>query len=179
MQLGLAAPHVQGTCWLGRCRSRRRSMTFTLQQCEPRSSSWCRNGLTSRWFIYHASYLGMIMGPTAGSKDGQAQSAKYWNRSRALACCGAPPNETVKQYNIRALTVYGYRHQFVPHSKAELALEKRALTGVMRMPFNSVGVGGLVQWDCWGGPHIRSLAAVARATLVRFALSTTELWMRY
>ena len=123
-----------------------------------------------------AKYLGAYLGPHGGARIWSAAVAKWQSRAYVIAAMKAPLAVTVRLYNTRAVTTLSYLSQIahLPHDVWQK--DTGVLSRLLHMPHNSFTRASLYNLGKWGSLRITSAPVMAKAVLMRAALSTLTTW---
>ena len=135
-----------------------------LQENIPEWSSMC--------VCSSAKYLGIFLGPGAGSRQWVAPLAKFGLRVEEIAATGAPAVLAVQHYNTRAVSVLGYVAQFIPPPPNIKAVEMGARSRLLHMATSSLDYHSTFQLECVVGLKIQCVLAVMIASMVRASIDT-------
>ena len=82
----------------------------------------------------HALYLGIWLGPTAGSMHWTSQINKYIERVNLISSSGVSSALATKAYNLKVATTLSYPAQFLPPPSNLIRLEKYAFVNMYEVP---------------------------------------------
>lgn len=125
--------------------------------------TWCSMRLRTS-----ATYLGAVVGPSAGAECWTAPLKKWRTRIDQMLPAPVPATPRLTQYRLRALPVLAYTAQLRAPPEALRRLERAALERLLKMPHNAVPTAVLAPPPEVGKPapraaHCLRLAALARA----------------
>ena len=123
-----------------------------------------------------AKYLGMYVGPSAGTMMWIAQTQKWMACTRAVFDQGASAAISAQLYNSRCLTVLAYVAQFCPPTAQMCTKEHWCLAKMLHVSFRAFPSWLYFHLDSVGGVPLRSLQSFCRASIVRFATSIMDCW---
>ena len=123
-----------------------------------------------------AKYLGIYVGPNAGSKQWIEQQDKWLSRTCKIASLGAAVADSVALYRQRGITVLSYLAQFFPLPRLLIAKEASVLNRLLRLPGQALRRQDFFSLEAFGGPNVPSVQALSFAAMLRFAAKTTRTW---
>jgi hypothetical protein len=124
-----------------------------------------------------SKYLGVLMGPAAGAKQYVHAQRKWRDRARAIAGTHSSALVSAHLYNTRAIPVLGFLPQLTVIPSTLLAGERHVISHVLHFATSALDEKAAFTLNELGGPQIRSLKAMAIATIVRTAIKTLpEVW---
>jgi hypothetical protein len=123
-----------------------------------------------------AEYLGMMMGPNAGSKQWDKVIDKFDDRVKLVAAAGGSNDFSIKTYNKQIVPLFGYKAQCCPLPKYVKAKESSAIHKITHMPPNTFPYAALFAWTQFQGTTPVNLFALTQATLMRTAWTTFPGW---
>ena len=85
----------------------------------------------------HALYLGIWLGPTAGSMQWTSQINKYIERVNLISSSGISSALATKAYNLKVATTLTYPAQFLLPPPNLIRLEKYAFVKMYKVPYNT------------------------------------------
>jgi hypothetical protein len=129
--------------------------------------------------VSSAVYLGVAMGPTAGSKMFTSTLDKWMCRSRLIGLAGTPASTTIRAYNIHAISCLGYLCQFAFLPQHALAVEPAIVSSLLKVPFKALGTLGPHVLDHLGLPSVKKLSWLNLACFIRAACKTFGGWQHW
>ena len=154
------------------------SASFSEELCETIRSWLAMNlPLWSDFAISEAGkYLGAFLGPAASQKLWTNAANKWASRSYSIGNGAMPLQLSVMLYNSRAVTTLGYISPFALLPDKLIRQERYILSKLLHLPPNSFKTGDYFNLVYLGFRHIRSLLALAAASMIRAALETITVW---
>ena len=116
------------------------------------------------------------MGPNAHKYQFVKVESKYKDRARAVSDQHTTARTSAQLYNTRVLPVVGYITQLAIPPEAFLRCERQTVTTLLHMPTNSLDENAVFNLHIANGSKIRSMKALAIASLVRTAIKTVPDW---
>ena len=123
----------------------------------------------------HGEYLGIFLGPSAGSMYWLPQTAKYITRVNEIAGAGIAASLAVAAYNPRVASILSYAGQFLPPPPNLMMLEKYAFRKLFKLPHNTVGHAFQFSLAQVGCPVMHSLFVLLTAMKSRFYMAHESL----
>ena len=121
-----------------------------------------------------AKYVGLFLGPSAGSFQWKKQIAQYRNAARQIAATGAPASIACYLYNSKAISHLSYPAQcFRPLETA--GMEQSIIDYLLHAPTSAFTRVQVLRMDLYGGPKFQSIHAMTGAALTRCAFSCRAL----
>jgi len=121
-------------------------------------------------------YLGIYIGPKAGSYQWIAPLSKYSKRASLIAASGAGPSISAYQYNATAAPVLGYVSQLVAPPSDLINIERKVLTHLLHIPTSAFDNQAFHSLSLYGAPRLTSLRVLMYATAYRSAAKTASTW---
>jgi hypothetical protein len=129
--------------------------------------------------VSSAVYLGVAMGPTAGSKMFTSTLDKWMSRSRLIGLAGTPASTTIRAYNIHAVSCLGYLCQFGLLPQHALMMEPAIVSSLLKVPFRALGTMGPHVLDHIGLPSVKKLSWLNLSCFIRAACKTFGGWQHW
>ena len=139
-----------------------------------------RAGWTPEWYHFRvkaaAKYLGIWMGPAAGTFQWHDQVAKHRLRVSGLAAQELSVRDALHFYNTRCATVLSYVAQFKRPPVTLKKIELACLCKTLKIPGQAFSRGDLYNFEAFACAKVVSVDALCLAAMARTATKTIKQW---
>jgi len=141
--------------------------------------SWLLRTLPN-WRNFHicgsASYVGLVIGPTAGANQWRSCLEKYISGCKAIGASGVAVSVAAHSYNTRVAPLLAYKSQLVPLDESATKTEIYGLQKVLHVATNALSHNAFFNLSAVGGPALKSIRVQAKAAMIRAAAVTLPQW---
>eukprot|EP00973_Karenia_brevis_P045328 6278287-Karenia_brevis.AAC.1 len=123
----------------------------------------------------HALYLGIWLGPTAGSMQWTSQISKYIERVNLISSSGVSSDLATRAYNLKVANTLSYPAQFLSPPPNLTKLEKYAFVKMYKVPYNTFAHQEQFTLHNDGIPCMNSLHVLFTAIKARFLHANSTL----
>ena len=136
--------------------------------------------LVPRWSGFlvkpHAKYLGIWLGPSAGSRQWRDQLAKWRSRVSDVASLGLAAKDAAFLYNTRCINVLSYVWQLKAVPRFVLDAEAALLAKIFKLPCQALRLRDLMAFSHVGGPKVHDVARSSAAAMIRMSSNMSDGW---